>query len=55
MPRVYGCVPATALDDHEAEGASWSVLRAELTRQAEHTRHFKAARVQLSALTPQGY
>ena len=28
---------------HEAEEASWSVLRAELTRQAEHTRHLEAA------------
>jgi len=42
-----------ALDAHEE--ASWSVLRAELTRQAEHTCHLEAARAQLSALTPRGY
>ena len=39
---------------HEAEEASWSVLRAELTHQAEHTRHLKAvhahATAELSAL-----
>ena len=45
----------SALDAHEAEGASWSVLRAELTRQAERTHHLEAARAQLSALTPRGY
>jgi mitotic spindle assembly checkpoint protein MAD1 len=31
------------LTRHEAEEASWSVLRVELTRQAEHTRHLKEA------------
>jgi mitotic spindle assembly checkpoint protein MAD1 len=39
---------------HEAEEATWSVLRAELTRQAEHTRHLEAtharAMTQLGAL-----
>jgi len=31
------------LSRHDAEEASWSVLRAELTRQAEHTRQLEAA------------
>ena len=39
---------------HEAEEASWAVLRAELTRQAEHTRQLEAAharaKAELSAL-----
>ena len=34
----------TDLTGHEAEEASWSVLRVELTRQAEHTRHLEEAR-----------
>jgi len=34
----------TDLVRFEAEEASWSVLRAELTRQAEHTRYLEAAR-----------
>jgi hypothetical protein len=32
------------LTRHKAEEASWSVLRVELTRQAEHTRHLEEAR-----------
>jgi hypothetical protein len=32
-----------SLRDNEAEEASWSVLHAELMRQAEHTRHLEAA------------
>ncbi len=42
------------LSRHEAEEASWSVLRAELTHQVEHTCHLKAvhahAMAELSAL-----
>jgi hypothetical protein len=34
---------------HEAEEASQSMLRAELTRQAEHTRHLKAAHARATA------
>jgi len=33
----------TDIARHEAEEASWSVLRAELTRQAEHSRHLESA------------
>jgi len=33
----------------EAEDASWSVLRAELTRQADHTRHLEAAHTRATA------
>ena len=39
----------TDLTRHEAEEASWSVLRAELTRQAEHTRHLEAAHARATA------
>ena len=42
------------LTRHEAEDASWSVLRIKLTRQAEHTRHLEEgcarAMAELSAL-----
>jgi hypothetical protein len=34
----------TDLVRREAEEASWSVLRGELARQAEHTRYLEAAR-----------
>jgi mitotic spindle assembly checkpoint protein MAD1 len=39
----------TDLVRREAEEASWSVLRAELTRQAEHTRYLEAARARTTA------
>ena len=37
------------LTRHEAEEASWSVLRVELTHQAEHTRHLEEARTRAMA------
>jgi mitotic spindle assembly checkpoint protein MAD1 len=37
------------LSRHEAEEASWSVLRAELTRQAEHTRQLEATHARAKA------
>jgi hypothetical protein len=43
----------TDLPGHEAEEASWSVLRIELTRQAERTRHLEEgarSMAELSAL-----
>jgi mitotic spindle assembly checkpoint protein MAD1 len=39
----------TDLSRHDAEEASWSVLRAELTRQAEHTRQLEAAHTRATA------
>ena len=39
----------TDLARHEAEEASWSVLRAEHTRQAEHTHHLKAGHARTTA------
>ena len=39
----------TDLSRRDAEEASWSVLRAELTRQAEHTRHLEAAHTRATA------
>ncbi|KAI9510349.1 MAD-domain-containing protein [Russula earlei] len=39
----------TDLARREAEEASWSVLRAELARQAEHTRHLEAAHSRATA------
>jgi hypothetical protein len=39
----------TDLTRHEAEEASWSVLRVELTRQVEHMRHFKAGHARATA------
>ena len=39
----------TDLARHEAEEASWSVLRAELTRQAEHTRQLETAHLRAMA------
>jgi mitotic spindle assembly checkpoint protein MAD1 len=39
----------TDLSRHEGEEASWSVLCAELTRQAEHTRHLEAAHARAMA------
>ncbi len=39
----------TDLTWHEAEEASWSVLRAEHTRQAEHTHHLKAGHARTTA------
>ena len=37
------------LSRHDAEAASWSVLRAELTRQAEHSRQLEAAHTRAMA------
>jgi len=39
----------TDLTRHKAEEASWSVLRAEFTRQAEHTHHLKAGHARVTA------
>jgi hypothetical protein len=39
----------TDLTRHEAKEASWSVLRVELTRQAEHMRHLKAGHAHATA------
>jgi mitotic spindle assembly checkpoint protein MAD1 len=39
----------TDITRHEAEEASWSVLRAELTRQAERSRHLETSRARVMA------
>jgi hypothetical protein len=39
----------TDLTLHEAEEASWSVLRGELARQAEHMHHLKAGHAHATA------